>query len=328
MSRSVLRSCVFVPLLIGAVADSASGQESDRVWTFSAEEVRVIGQDEPLFGLPTLIVGAPDGGFFVSDRGDSRVHRFDAEGQRLWSFGGRGAGPGEFAMVGSLNPLPDGSVQALDLERGRVTVISAVGTLHSDLRIPGRAERLLPPSGSYDVVVSPSDGSDLWVAFDDGGAPIERYPLPGNIRLATPIVGESFTTSSDMGSVVAFRWSSLLLFLDEDLRPRGSTDGVDQLGFPDLDRSIPGVTRVDRSNGLATRDVTAADGLVFILAGRSPDPKSRTVDVYDENRMTYVGSLRLPAPAHGIAALGDGRLATIESDLIPVVRIWQFTAPQ
>lgn len=51
----------------------------------------------PPFNRPTAVAVAPDGEIFVSDGyGNARVHRFDANGTLLASFGEAGAEPGSF----------------------------------------------------------------------------------------------------------------------------------------------------------------------------------------------------------------------------------------
>jgi hypothetical protein len=48
------------------------------------------------------------------------------------------------------------------------------------------------------------------------------------------------------------------------------------------------------------------------------------IDIYRESTMTYAGSLRVSTHTSDIAALEDGTLAAIETDMVPVVRIWSI----
>ncbi|MDE2751704.1 MAG: 6-bladed beta-propeller [Gemmatimonadota bacterium] len=87
------------------------------------------GPEELLFDGIATVVRDGEGNFVVADNGAGEIRIFDAEGNHLRSFGGRGEGPGEFqALVGAW-PLADGSIVAADRRLQRITRFDAEGSL-------------------------------------------------------------------------------------------------------------------------------------------------------------------------------------------------------
>lgn len=82
-----------------------------------------------LFDEPTDVAIGPDGSIFVSQghgRGEPRVLKFDAEGNFLKSWGGRGALPWQFAVAHSL-VIDGGFVYVADRENRRILVFDLEG---------------------------------------------------------------------------------------------------------------------------------------------------------------------------------------------------------
>ena len=80
------------------------------------------------FNHPTDIAVAPNGDMYVSDGyGNTRIHRFSADGELIHSWGAPGSGPGEFTTPHGIGVLPDGRVLAGDRENNRVQVFDAEG---------------------------------------------------------------------------------------------------------------------------------------------------------------------------------------------------------
>ena len=92
------------------------------------------------FNMPTGLAIAPNGDIFVSDGyGNSRVHRFDPEGDLLKSWGTVGTGPGEFAMPHNIDVDKNGRVFVCDRENNRIQIFDAEGaflTEWTDLVLP------------------------------------------------------------------------------------------------------------------------------------------------------------------------------------------------
>lgn len=81
------------------------------------------------FNHPTDAAEAPDGDIYVADGyGNTRVHRFSAQGEHKGSWGGPGSGPGAFTTPHGIKVLPDGRVLVGDRENNRVQVFDPDGT--------------------------------------------------------------------------------------------------------------------------------------------------------------------------------------------------------
>ncbi len=92
---------------------------------------------------------------------------------------------------------------------------------------------------------------------------------------------------------------------------------------------IPGfstlvVTKVEPEATEATAQVSANDSLTLVLALGGTDVRQRGVDVYLTADGAYLGSVLLPETVADIALLTDGRLATLETALIPQTTLWQL----
>ena len=87
------------------------------------------GPGQP-FNHPSDIAFAPDGGFYVADGyGNGRIHRFDAKGNLITSWGSVGTAPGAFLTPHGICVLSDGRVIVADRENSRVQSFTAEGEL-------------------------------------------------------------------------------------------------------------------------------------------------------------------------------------------------------
>ena len=81
------------------------------------------------FNHPTDVAVAPDGEIYASDGyGNSRVHRFTAEGQLQMSWGNPGAAAGEFTTPHAVWIDAENRVLVADRENNRVQVFDREGT--------------------------------------------------------------------------------------------------------------------------------------------------------------------------------------------------------
>ena len=82
------------------------------------------------FNLPTDIVEAPDGAYFMADGyGNARVHKFSADGRHLFSWGEPGNAPGQFNLPHGLWIDRRGRLLVADRENDRVQVFDQEGKL-------------------------------------------------------------------------------------------------------------------------------------------------------------------------------------------------------
>jgi DNA-binding beta-propeller fold protein YncE len=81
------------------------------------------------FGYPTaIVVHGATGDYFVSDGyGNAKVHRFDASGAHLKSWGRNGTRPGEFNVVHALSFDSRGRLIVADRENGRLQLFDTDG---------------------------------------------------------------------------------------------------------------------------------------------------------------------------------------------------------
>jgi sugar lactone lactonase YvrE len=92
-------------------------------------DYRSIRQAAGPFNLPTNVALAPDGSLYISDGyGNCRVHKFDAQGKLLFSWGTPGDAPGQFNLPHGIAVDDDGLVYVADRENSRVQVFTPEGT--------------------------------------------------------------------------------------------------------------------------------------------------------------------------------------------------------
>ncbi|GHD42610.1 hypothetical protein GCM10017083_07820 [Thalassobaculum fulvum] len=85
---------------------------------------------EAPFNSPTDLAVAPDGEIYVTDGyGNTRVHRFAADGRHLGSWGGLGSVPGRFMTPHAVTVDGRDRVLVADRENGRVQVFDRTGRL-------------------------------------------------------------------------------------------------------------------------------------------------------------------------------------------------------
>ena len=336
-----LPAVMLLARILGAIcvlaAGGAEGQATQRNWLsqpvldFSVED-----PDGTVLGNPLRITANPGGGFVVSDWADFAVQAFSPRGEPLWRFGRQGRGPGEFLQFMHMEYDGD-KLLVLDNKNRRLTVLSADGRLVSAQRLPAtQMSQVLPAFGSSRRVLRPFIGGrdTLWVSVSESGRVVSAAPMPGKVAFQDDVVGESFTSRAGTGAVVAFRWSSQLVLLDESGGVRTVAEGIERVAFPkmkkyEVDPNIEGVTklvarRVDPKATPAARSVAADSRRVFVLFRGQTEYRDRIVDTYDARLGDYRGSILLPNKVADIAMLADGRLATLETDFFPIVRVWHI----
>ena len=104
----------------------------------AVEELRVGSLDDPnasLSSFRALVVG-PNGAVYVPQARSGEVRRYDANGQFLGVFGGKGEGPGEFESITTMGWLGD-TLWIHDRGQRRISFFTPDGTfLRSRLFVP------------------------------------------------------------------------------------------------------------------------------------------------------------------------------------------------
>lgn len=86
------------------------------------------GTDRDHFKLPTSVAVLPNGEFYVADGyGNSRVVKFDKNGEYLLEWGQKGEGPGDFNTVHGITVDNEGKVYVADRENNRIQVFEGNG---------------------------------------------------------------------------------------------------------------------------------------------------------------------------------------------------------
>jgi hypothetical protein len=146
----------------------------------AVQELRLGAVEGPahLAFSPGLVVrAAPDGTLYVADPGTKQVRVFDQRGRHLRSFGGQGAGPGEFLSIGEAGWRGD-TLWVTDPMQLRTTFFTPAGRDVRTLGAVTRATGELTPTGAWVVL---ADGSVLalpgGVRREDGRPATFRLPL-------------------------------------------------------------------------------------------------------------------------------------------------------
>ncbi len=329
-----VRSSIAAAWALLALCSAAGAQE--RVWLAEPLEVAsFVDASGELFGNPHRIMASPDGGFVLDDWLDMSLRRFSASGDMMWRFGRGGAGPGEFGRMTDVEFDVSGNLMVLDLDLGRVTVVDGDGGLVETVSVRN-ATQLLPRSfaddGGWAVMPALRSRADtLWVSRAGGARQSMRRPAQ---LAAAPLATEGWATNMTEGAVMWFRWSSRIAVLDEAGQVARVFDGIEPMPFPSVvtetivapagsSWTSARVTRVERTATRASVTASVANSRIHVLFAGATDRASRIVDTYAMDG-EYLGSHLLPHPVRSAVALSDGRLATLETDLIPTVRLWRL----
>lgn len=344
----------------GAIRNPVEGlwSDADR-WRLVREATLVAPESESLT-FPIAIDADSAGDVYVLDAQLQRVHRFDAAGRHVRSFGGAGEGPGEFKQAIGMTLAPDGTLWVADAGNQRYTSFGPDGSVHGTQA--RRALHIRPWPGRFDATGSlwdveeaeagPSAPPVLVRLPPDGSAPV-RLPLPpfqaaewrldqGPVRATaaipfTPRLVWALTPDGRVWSGVSGRYRLALH------APGGDTVLATELSLP----PVP-VTRAERDSAIAmmrwftdqggtideseiprTKPAFTAihvddRGYVWI---RPSLPEGQTDAAFDVVRPDgrYLGRLSLGAPLHElmpVRVVGD-RLYTVqldENDLPSLVR--------
>ena len=111
---------------LGQASDTGVDDSIKDVFTRAAS----IRRSAPPFNRPTNVAVASNGDIYVSDGyGNSRIHRFSADGRLLHSWGSPGPLPGQFWIAHHVSVAVDGRVLVVDHANERIQVFTPGGKL-------------------------------------------------------------------------------------------------------------------------------------------------------------------------------------------------------
>lgn len=121
------------------------------------------------FNMPSGLAIASDGSMFVSDGyGGHRVHKFNAQGELLYSWGKQGSGPGEFALLHNIWVDSRDRVIICDRENDRLQFFTTEGVFleeWTNMQKPG--DVWISNDIIYVVEQGPGTGVSIWTLDGD-----------------------------------------------------------------------------------------------------------------------------------------------------------------
>jgi peptidylamidoglycolate lyase len=133
-------------------------------------EFRVSGDDETHFNRPTDIAFLPNGDFFVSDGyGNTRVVKFNAQGEYLLEWGEPGTGRSQFNTVHGITVDNQGRIYVADRANSRIQIFDSNGSYLDEWN-----------DITYPYYIHISRDQHLWVG-DGRTNKILKYDLNGQL---------------------------------------------------------------------------------------------------------------------------------------------------
>ena len=324
----------------------------DRRWLGPLEEVRRISDvGGTLLGNPRVIRGSPRGGFALVDWGEMSIREYSPNGELLWSFGGRGDGPGEFPdWIVDLEYDGEGELLVMDMAM-RVTTVDPSGALVATEKVLSRTIGGLDLEGTFGglkLQVLPGGFAPGWAFMHTSPSENSRHLWSsGSRRVETPggvyegvdggIVAERWAANAPDGEAVVFhRWSDVMILMAADGSVRSVVRGIEAVEFPDivhLSGTMEGLEffgqvqdveytaeKVDPKAVEVNLSAAVGEDRIFVLFVANRD--HAIVDTYSRDG-EYAGSYRLPdnLRAYEMAVLADSSLAFLDVSFVPTVVI-------
>lgn len=154
LPRAVVRDSAGVTIVenAGPLARDSVAMVVD---TTAVVEIGGSGQAGTEFGRVSGTLRLGDGVIVVADGGHSELRFFDSSGAWQRTVGRKGSGPGEFDMIGALYPLGPDSLAVYDINRRRISVFGADGSLIRELTLSSA------PEDGFPFMIGVLDGSLL-----------------------------------------------------------------------------------------------------------------------------------------------------------------------
>ncbi len=148
---------------------------------FKSDAFEKVTHGGPPFNLPAGIAVAPSGNIFVADGyGNSRIHKFTAEGDLITSWGEPGSGPGQFNLPHGIWVDSRGRLLVADRENDRVQAFTQDGDFLDQWKL-----ELIGPAvvhvDNNDIAYVPEHNGGLFSIITLDGERIARWGSEVNI---------------------------------------------------------------------------------------------------------------------------------------------------
>jgi streptogramin lyase len=136
-------------------------------WTFLTHVIERAATPPPFFYQPTDVTWGPDGAIYVSDGyGNSRVAKFDKNGNLVKQWGQRGTAPGEFNTPHSIVIDPNNNLYVADRANARIQVFDTDGNFEKEIHFGGPPWSLCLTKGPNPVMYVGSVGRVVKLSLD------------------------------------------------------------------------------------------------------------------------------------------------------------------
>jgi peptidylamidoglycolate lyase len=163
------------------------------------------GNDGGHFRRPTDIDWLPDGTFFISDGyGNTRVAKFDRNGNFVKAWGTRGTAPGQFDTPHGIAVGPDRRVYVSDRGNKRIQVFDENGTFVAEW--PKVMAQTIMASGNRTMWVYDSD-QQKYTEYDLNGKIVSFFTIPGSFahQISADADGTVYAAGSRHGQPMKFK---------------------------------------------------------------------------------------------------------------------------
>ena len=303
---------------------------ASRHWLPAPTLVRTIaGADGDEILMPGNLVALNNRELALFDFGAMEVRAFSVNGKQLWRTGRKGAGPGEFRNAMDIKALPNGNLAVLDMGNRRVTELTGSGRLVRTIPVRFTSSRFIPLADTTVLALTTEDSGSFWSAVNRRGEVVSRGSAPASIVRQHSLVREMFTTPVNGGSIIAFRWSDTFAILTALGKVATVINGIEHVPFPAI-KSYPmkvgkfsgQVSRIEPKAVMGALSIASNGQQIFILFGGATANRGRIVDRYNASSGAYIGSELLSVPALEIVSLSNGAFATLRTDPLPAIDVW------
>ena len=136
-------------------------------WTWATHVIERAIPSPSNFYQPTDVTWGPDGSIYVSDGyGNSRIAKFNKDGNLVKHWGERGTQPGEFNTPHSIVIDPQNNLIVADRQNGRIQVFDTDGNFKQQWRPGGNPWSLCLTSGPNPVLYVGSVGRVFKMSLD------------------------------------------------------------------------------------------------------------------------------------------------------------------